>query len=40
MTPNDLGGQRVYIADFELYDDRAQNHHNVELDIYIGIHSK
>ena len=37
MTPNDMGGQRTYIADFELYDERAQDHQRVELDIYIGI---
>ena len=37
MTPSDLGGQRTYIADFELYDERAQDHQRVELDIYIGI---
>lgn len=38
MTSSDLGGQRSYIADFELYDERAQDHQCVELDIYIGIH--
>lgn len=37
MTPSDLGGPRAYIADFELYDQRAQDHQRVELDIYIGI---
>ena len=37
MTSSDLGGQRSYIADFELYDERARDHQRVELDIYIGI---
>ena len=37
MTPDTMGGQRSYIADFELYDERAQDHERVELDIYIGI---
>lgn len=37
MTTSDMGGKRSYIADFELYDERAQDHQQVELDIYIGI---
>jgi predicted transcriptional regulator YdeE len=37
MTPDDFGGQRAYIADFEVYDERALDHQNVILDIYIGI---
>ena len=37
MTPEELGGQRGYLADFEVYDERASDHHNVVLDIYIGI---
>jgi predicted transcriptional regulator YdeE len=39
MTPQELGGQRGYLTDFELYDERAQDHHNVVLDVYIGIKS-
>lgn len=37
MTPEDFGGERKYIADFEVYDERAADHGNVVLDIYIGI---
>lgn len=37
MSSETLGGQRAYRADFEIYDERAQDHHQVELDIYIGI---
>ncbi|MCX7342844.1 MAG: GyrI-like domain-containing protein [Proteobacteria bacterium] len=37
MTPEDFGGKRSYIADFEIYDERALDHQNVTLDIYIGI---
>ncbi len=37
MTPKDLGGKRNYIADFEVYDERASDHQNIVLDIYIGI---
>lgn len=35
--PEQLGGERSYIADFEVYDERASDHLNVVLDIYIGI---
>lgn len=37
MTASDLGGERAYIADFEVYDERSQDPNNVTLDIYIGI---
>lgn len=37
MSPQDLGGARTYKADFELYDERAQKHDAVVLDILIGI---
>lgn len=37
MSPNDFGGQRTYIADFEIYDQRAIDPFNTSLDIYIGI---
>jgi predicted transcriptional regulator YdeE len=37
MKAADLGGQRAYIADFEVYDERSQNPEKAVLDIYIGI---
>lgn len=37
MTTADFGGKRNYFADFEVYDERASNHQQVVLDIYIGI---
>lgn len=37
MTDSDLGGERAYISDFEVYDERSIDHQNVTLDIYIGI---
>lgn len=37
MNASDLGGQRTYIADFEIYDERSSDHNNATLDIYIGI---
>ena len=36
-SPTDFGGTRAYVADFELYDERASNLSAVTLDIYIGI---
>jgi len=37
MTPKELGGERRYDTDFEIYDERASDHQNIVLDIYIGI---
>lgn len=37
MTPAEFGNERGYIADFEVYDERALDHQNVVLDIYIGL---
>lgn len=37
MTDDDLGGARNYWTDFEIYDERANDHENVVLDIFIGI---
>jgi len=37
MTPAQLKGKRNYIADFEVYDSRAQDVNNATVDIYIGI---
>jgi predicted transcriptional regulator YdeE len=37
MTPEDFGSQRRFSADFELYDERASDHQNATLDVYIGI---
>lgn len=37
MTPEKLGGERSYIADFEIYDERAADLQKAVLDIYIGI---
>lgn len=37
MTPNDLGGKRLYQADFELYDERAADPTKAIVDIYVGI---
>ena len=37
MSEKDFEGKRKYIADFEIYDKRAQNPNEMALDIYIGI---
>lgn len=37
MTAQELGGNRRFIADFEMYDQRASDPQNTVLDIYIGI---
>lgn len=36
-TPEDLGGARAYIADFEIYDERSADPSKAIFDIYIGI---
>lgn len=37
MSDNDFEGRRAYIADFEVYDHRANDPANTSVDIYIGI---
>jgi len=37
MTSHDFDGDRAYMADFEVYDQRALDPVNTSLDIYIGI---
>lgn len=37
MTSYDFGGDRAYVADFEVYDQRAIDPANTSVDIYIGI---
>jgi predicted transcriptional regulator YdeE len=37
MNASDLGGERAYIADFEVYDERSSDPSKAILDIYIGI---
>lgn len=36
-SPKQLGGHRSYKTDFEVYDERAADHQNIVLDLYIGI---
>ena len=37
MSTSELGGERAYNADFEIYDERAADPLNTALDLYIGI---
>ena len=37
MAPSDFSGKRTYKADFEMYDHRAVDPNNSEVDIYIGV---
>jgi predicted transcriptional regulator YdeE len=37
MTSDDFEGDRSYIADFEVYDQRAIDPANTSLDIYVGV---
>jgi predicted transcriptional regulator YdeE len=32
-----VGGNRLYKADFEVYDERASDSENLQIDVYIGI---
>ena len=37
MEPLELGSERGFRTDLELYDERANDHQNVVLDLYIGL---
>ncbi len=37
MSRKELGGERAFLADFEIYDERSRDHQNIVLDFYIGI---
>jgi predicted transcriptional regulator YdeE len=37
MSASELGGERQYNVDFEIYDERATDRQNIVLDIYVGI---
>ncbi len=36
-TDPELGGKRSYKVDFEVYDQRATDHQNIVLDVFVGI---
>jgi predicted transcriptional regulator YdeE len=37
MSSDELGGKRRYQTDYEIYDERAKDHQNIVLDIWVGI---
>ena len=37
MSPQELGGNRNFQTDFEIYDERAADHKNIILDVYVGV---
>jgi predicted transcriptional regulator YdeE len=36
-TQEELGGKRTYKVDFEMYDERANDHQNIVLDVFVGV---
>ena len=39
LSPAELGGERSWNVDFELFDERAENLEDAVIDVYIGIES-
>jgi CubicO group peptidase (beta-lactamase class C family)/predicted transcriptional regulator YdeE len=37
LPQNGVGGDRLYRADYEIYDERARDPQNLQVDIYVGI---
>jgi predicted transcriptional regulator YdeE len=37
MSPKELGGTRAFQTDFEIYDQRAADPENAQIDVYIGL---
>ncbi|OGO89216.1 MAG: transcriptional regulator [Clostridiales bacterium GWF2_38_85] len=37
LSSASLGGERNYRADFEIYDERAEDSSHTELDVYVGV---
>jgi CubicO group peptidase (beta-lactamase class C family)/predicted transcriptional regulator YdeE len=37
LPQNAAGGDRLYRADYEIYDERARDPQNLEVDVYVGI---
>lgn len=37
MSPEELGGVRAFQTDFEIYDQRATDPENAQIDVYVGL---
>ena len=40
MTPEELGGERTYVADFEIFNDKSLEGEATVVDVYIGIDNR
>jgi predicted transcriptional regulator YdeE len=40
MSAEEMGGDRTFVADFEIYDERASNPMSAVVDIHVGIRPK
>jgi predicted transcriptional regulator YdeE len=37
MTPEQMGGKRAFVTDYEVYDQRSANPQNAQVEIHIGL---
>ena len=37
MSPEELGGTRAFKTDYEIYDQRAADPENAQIDVYVGL---
>ena len=37
MSPDELGGERAFRTDYEIYDQRAADPENAQIDVYVGL---
>jgi len=37
LSPKQLGGKRAFKSDFEIYDQRAADPENAQIDVYVGL---
>jgi predicted transcriptional regulator YdeE len=37
MSPEELGGARAFVTDYEIYDKRTENSQNAQVEIHIGL---
>jgi len=37
MSPEELGGARAFKTDYEIYDQRAADPENAQIDVYVGL---
>ena len=37
MSEKELGGQRAFLCDYEIYDQRSADPENAQIDVYVGL---